>query len=407
MRQTFCRTLGVAFVYLIASGHVGSPDTWFEGDAGPYPVTVQIQPAGVVPGVAKVSVRATGASTVTIQANKFDATGGAPPPEPTAAVSGDPGLFSGKLWIMSGGSNSVTIDVIGPKGQGKVVVPIVVTAYTRLGLAKPMGIGLAAMGLFLFAGLVTIVGAATREGSLEPGAPPTPGTTRRARFAMAITSVIVVTLLFGGWKWWNAEDVNYERTMYKPLKSSVAIQETAGGRELAFSISEPSWVRRRDTTFINRGNVTSWTPLIEDHGKLMHMFVISEDQSSFVHLHPNTVDTVLFRAPLPAVPAGKYRVFADIVHESGFTHTMVSSLDVPSATSDKPAASGNPDDSWFSGAAASPSAPVKLDEGTTIRWTRRPERIVAGTSASLRFEIQDSDGSPATLDFSGLYIVRS
>ena len=398
MKRTFVRTLGVAFLYLIASGHVGSPDTWFEGDAGPYPVTVQIQPAGVVPGVAKVFVRATGATEVTVQANKFDATGGAPPPEPTVPVTGDPGLYSGKLWIMTGGSNSVTVNVIGPKGQGKVVVPIVVTAFTRLGLDKPMGIGLAAMGLFLFAGLVTIVGAATREGSLEPGAQPTPRTIRRARFAMAITSIVLVTFLVGGWKWWNAEDVGYERNMYKPLNSSVALRETPAGREVVFSIAEPSWVRRRDTAFINKGNATNWTPLIEDHGKLMHLFVISEDQSTFVHLHPATVDTVLFTAPVPALPAGKYKVFADIVHESGFTHTLVSSLEMPAGNSSNAVATGNPDDSWFSGAAVAPSATVKLDDGSTMRWTTRSERIVAGSPASLRFEIQNSDGTPATLE---------
>lgn len=398
MRRTFVRTLGVALLYLVTSGHVGSPDTWFEGTAGPYSVTVQIQPAGVVPGVAKVFVRAPGATLVTIQANKYDATGGAPPPEPTESVNGDNGAFSGKLWIMSGGSNSVTVNITGPKGQGKVVVPIVITAFTRLGLEKPMGIGLAAMGLFLFAGLVTIVGAATREGSLEPGAPPTPRTVRRARFSMAITSVIVVTLLAGGWKWWNAEDVTYEKNMYKPLKSSVALRETPAGRAIAFSIAEPSWVRRRDTAFINQGNVTNWTPLIEDHGKLMHLFLISEDQSSFVHLHPNTVDTVLFSAPVASLPTGKYRVFADIVHESGFTHTLVSSLDVPSTNSSNAAVTGNPDDSWYSGSAAAPSVTIKLDETTSMRWTGRSERIVAGVPASLRFEIQSSDGSPVTLE---------
>jgi len=104
MIRSFFRTVGVGFLYLLASAHVGSPDTWFEGNAGPYHLTVQIETAGVVPGVAKIFVRADGDAPdlVTIQANKFDATGGAPPPEPANAVAGDPGLFEGKLWMMSG-----------------------------------------------------------------------------------------------------------------------------------------------------------------------------------------------------------------------------------------------------------------------------------------------------------------
>ena len=102
MRKTFAKTAGVVFLYLIASAHVGSPDTWFEGNAGPYHVTVQVATAGVVPGVAKIYVRAVGdrPDRVTVQANKFDATGGAPPPEAATPVPGDDGMFEGKLWIM-------------------------------------------------------------------------------------------------------------------------------------------------------------------------------------------------------------------------------------------------------------------------------------------------------------------
>ena len=63
----------------------------------------------------------------------------------------------------AGGSNSVTVSVTGTKGVGTVVVPVVVVAYSRLTLDKPMGAALATMGIFLFAGLVTIVGAGVRE----------------------------------------------------------------------------------------------------------------------------------------------------------------------------------------------------------------------------------------------------
>ena len=39
-----------------ARAHVGSPDVFFEGHAGPYTVLVQVQPPDVVPGTARVSV---------------------------------------------------------------------------------------------------------------------------------------------------------------------------------------------------------------------------------------------------------------------------------------------------------------------------------------------------------------
>lgn len=395
--RAFARTVGLACLYLLASAHVGSPDTWFVGAAGPYQLTVQIEPAGVVPGVAKVYVRATGDAPdkVTVQANKFDATGGAPPPEPAPRVEGDPGLFLGKLWIMSGGSNSVTVNVSGRKGTGKVVVPVVVVAYSRLKLDKPMGAGLAAMGIFLFAGLVTIVGAAVREGSLTPGDAPPDAKRRRARTAMAITAVAGIAILAGGWRWWNSEDRAYERNMYRPLASSASIIEAGGRRMIQVAIQDSPWVQRNDTTWLRRRGGTSWSPLIEDHGKIMHLFMIREDMSAFAHLHPSTRDSVTFPAPLPPVPPGRYRVFADIVHESGFTHTLLDTVDV--AASGDTTAVGNPDDSWFAGAAAAGSM-APLDDGATVQWEKGTAPLVAGRPASLRFSVRNADGTPATLE---------
>lgn len=402
MNGTFARTLGVALLYLVASAHIGSPDTWFEGKAGAYPVTVEVQTAGVVPGIARVFVRVTGdqPSAITIQANKFDASGTAPPPEPTTPVEGDPGLYAGKLWIMSGGSNSVTIDVNGAKGPGRVIVPVVVVAYSRLQLNAPMGMGLAAMGLFLFAGLVTIVGAAIREGSLTPGEGPTSRTIKRARTAMALTSVTLIALLAGGWRWWNSEDSAYERNMYKPLPITATVGNAGPSRAIQVSIADTSWVHRSDTAWLRRNHRGTYTPLVEDHGKLMHMFVISEDMSSFVHLHPATTDSVRFLSLLPTLAPGQYRVFADIVHESGFTHTMVSPMTVPagSVTVALAVVTANPDDSWYTGPAAAPNTRVTLADGTTMEWKGGSGKLEAGNLAPLSFEIRNRDGSPAALE---------
>ena len=399
MIRTFLRTLGVAFIVVVASGHVGSPDTWFDGNAGPYQVVVQIQQAGVVPGVAKVFVRVSGGrpESVTIQANRFDASGGAPPPEPTTPSASDPGLYSGQLWMMTSGSNSVTVNVAGQEGKGSVVVPVVINAYTRLGLAAPMGIGLSAMGLFLFVGLVTIMGAAVREGPLEPGQAATDKTRKRARIAMALTSVILVALLAGGWRWWNSDDAEYERSMYKPLASTASLEDGKGGRVLVVSIADSAWVHRSDTAWLRRNDRPSWTPLVEDHGKLMHVFVISEDQSSFAHLHPESKDSAVFMSDAPPLPSGKYRVFADIVHESGFTHTLVSSLDVPATSASLPVATRDPDDSWLVAAKPNTTTAATLGDGTTIRWDRTGD-LVAGNPVPLRFEVRNSDGSPAALE---------
>jgi hypothetical protein len=45
------------FLTARAGAHVGSPNVFFEGRAGAYPVHVVIQPAEVIPGLAQISVR--------------------------------------------------------------------------------------------------------------------------------------------------------------------------------------------------------------------------------------------------------------------------------------------------------------------------------------------------------------
>src|SRR4029077_17229269 len=40
-----------------ARAHVGNPNVFFDGDAGPYPVRVIVRPPAVIPGLAEITVR--------------------------------------------------------------------------------------------------------------------------------------------------------------------------------------------------------------------------------------------------------------------------------------------------------------------------------------------------------------
>ena len=60
MRCRDPRLFLVAAIALITSAHVGSPDTYYEGAAGPYPVRVIVRTPGVVPGLAQITVRLLG-----------------------------------------------------------------------------------------------------------------------------------------------------------------------------------------------------------------------------------------------------------------------------------------------------------------------------------------------------------
>jgi hypothetical protein len=70
--------------------------------------------------------------------------------------------------------------------------------------------------------------------------------------------------------------------------------------------------------------------LVPDHGHLMHLFLIRDPGMDFlVHLHPTQESREQFVQELPSVPAGRYRVFADIVHGTGFPETETGEVVLP------------------------------------------------------------------------------
>lgn len=367
------RAFALALALLVCSAHVGSPDVYYEGSAGPYPVLVIVRLPGVVPGVAEVTVHVTGAAPerVTLFVNRYDATAAAPPPEDATRAIGDSSTFVGKAWVMTGGSNSVTVGVHGSRGSGTVIVPIVAVATRRLPLYRGLGFILGAIGIFLFVGAMSIGGAAVRESTLEPGQVPDAAHRSRARFAMVGTGVFVAGMLFGGWKWWNSTDAEFRELMYRPFETRASV---APPGQLAFAIVDSAWLERHDANYLQQRRHTQWSPLIPDHGKLMHLFLVADTGYAFAHVHPATTDTDTFHASLPPLPAGRYRVFADIVHESGFDHTLVATVDLPGG--DPAYVPSDSDDAY---SLRAPGA-----DGSSIRKLG-PDTVKVGRAAGLRF----------------------
>jgi hypothetical protein len=407
-----CIGAALAAVVLLTSGHVGSPDTWYSGNAGPYRVLVHIKAPGVIPGVADVTVHVEGDEDireVLANVNRFDAVAAAPPPERARPVRGEPNTYRVSLWVMTGGSNSFTVHVRGNRGDGAAVVPATVVAFRRLDFSGPLAWILGTMGVFLFAGLVTIVGSAVRESALPPGERPDARRRRTARVAMAGAAAVLALALFGGKKWWDSEDRAHRASMFQPLETRAEIEDGAQGRVLHFTISDTAW-RRPNVTGAPGGSPRSrFSPLVPDHGKLMHMFLIAEDLSTLAHLHPETTDTVTFVTPLPDLPPGRYRIYGDITHESGYAQSLPSSVEISAPGADARATPGaektviasRGDDSWFVGAlAGADHRVVTLDErGVILTWLRPPGAPVrVGAPAPLRFTVTDAQGNPVELE---------
>jgi hypothetical protein len=135
--------------------------------------------------------------------------------------------------------------------------------------------------------------------------------------------------------------------------------------------------------------------VIPDHNHLMHLFLISPGMERMWHLHPDRTDGGVFTDNLPPMPAGQYRVFADIVDERGFPWTLTGTTDLPEIA-------GQPllgDDSTWSGSALSPAPQgsniAHLTDGTRIVWDRPSGALKSGQAMDFTFDVQDKNGKPA------------
>lgn len=385
---------GLAAVAIVTSAHLGSPDTWFQGNAGPYPVRVVVRLPGVVPGLGQIDLTVTGEGVekVTVQPIIFDAgKEGAPPADVAQPVPGRPGAYHAELWFMRPGSFSVNVEVTGSRGTGVAVVPVAAVPDRQIAMYPWLGKLLLAVGLFLFVGAVTILGAAGSDSVTPPGQLATARSKRTGVLASVFGAGVLGLGLFGGRVWWNAVAQDSLAELYQPFRASASVAVDNGRRTLRFAITDSVWATRRAGHLWERFAVS---PLVPDHGKLMHLFLMRVgDPTSFAHLHPVSTDSITFVAGLGNLPAGSYTAYADVVHETGFPQTMVAKVEVPAAGTDS--ALSDPDDAAFIGSPT--GATVMLPDRATVTWEAKPDSLLANQEAGLTFTVKEPDGSVARL----------
>lgn len=393
------RTFLVALTLLVLApaaswAHVGSPDVVFEGNAGGFPVRVIVRPPQVVPGLAEVIVRVLkGQPTRVLIQPVFWRAGssGAPSPDEIGPVRGSPGMYSGQLWLMARGAYSVYVTVEGASGKGTVSVPVMSVATGRLAMSPALGLVLATLGVVLVAGLASIVYAAAGEGVVEPGRAIDAKRRRRARLVTAVAASVIALVLFGGARWWRAVDADYQRLMYRPLATRATIDREDGARVLHFIVVDEA------------GKPLPLDPLLPDHGKLMHLFVIdSATMHAFAHLHPLFDDTATFTTSLPPLPAGRYRLYGDVAFENGQTRTITGAVTLDGAGPATRSALGDPDDAWTVATGVTRhgggAAIASLEDGSSMEWLADSTPPRSGVATTLRFRVRDLSGAPATLE---------
>ena len=351
------------FFLTTLSAHVGSPDVFFQGKAGPYPILVAIRPPDVIPGIARIEVRALSPEVREILLTPTPMTGIAATHPPVADVAqrsaADPQVFEGSLWLMTAGSWEVHIRVSGANGAGELPVPVPAVALKIKPMQRGVSYFLIGMMVFLTVGLVAIVGAAVDS---------------HRGIAMACASVVLVLALWGGRAWWGEDDVSSKQKLFKPL--GIQLAPNAPGR-MELRVTDPGWLGLRKLD-----------DLVPDHGHLMHLFLVRWPEMDRVyHLHPDQTAPGFFETSLPSLSGGTYRIYGDIVHESGFAETAVGETMLPDAQ-------GQPvsgDD------AAGPSLPRGGYEMIWLRDKAKPGTFKQITATQLNlfsFEITGPDGKP-------------
>ena len=395
LRRRLSSLLLLTALWLTGSAHVGSTMVVQDGVAGPYGLRVLVRPPAVIPGLVDVVIRTTtpGAipASVTLQPALWRyGTKGAPAPEAAPAVPGEAGTFQTQIWIMSTGSYALHIAATGPAGSGTFIVPYTSAATATLGMPSWLGWVLAALGAFLVFGLVSVIGAASREATLAPGTMPDAPRLRRARFAAAIAFVITATLVTGGWTWWSAVEDDFRSALLRPVRAEGTVSAGAG-RTLTLTVTDSVWRLLKPGEPLRDGFST---PLIPDHGKLMHLFLVQAGgMGAVAHLHPIRKDERTFTTPLAGVPAGTYWLFADVVHESGLTRTIVDTVTVVAGES---APNVDGDDAWsMQPPTVTTAAGVLSDKATfAIALDTTPS---VGRDVVITARLTNADGTPMAL----------
>jgi hypothetical protein len=369
-----------------AFAHVGSPDVFYEGNAGPYHLLVTVRPPAVIPGVAEVEVRATSPDVKEVRVVPLRLTGPgakfAPTPDIAKRSPDDPQFYTGSLWMMGFGAWQVRVEVDGAQGKGELSVPVPALATRSSTMQKGIGTVLSVLMVVLVIGIVSIVGAGVREAQLEPGVAPPERNRKRAALVMGVTFVLVCLAVYLGGKWWDAEARDYANNIYQPVDMSATVERS--GR-LVLRLQDRGWFR-----------ADKLDDLVPDHGHLMHLYAISTPAMDRVwHLHPKQTEPATFAMDLPAMPAGRYRLYADIVHSNGIGETGTSEIAIPQISG----AAAGPDDAAGTGTSVEQADFTRrvspLSDGFRMVWVRDAHPLRTKRTELFRFRVEDANGKPA------------
>ncbi len=383
-----------------AEAHIGSPDVFYEGQVGAYTTSITIRMPPVVPGQAHIFVQMGTREPVAVSFLPLfymTSVKNAPPADAGRPVPGQPNKYEGELWLMSSGAYSIEVQIQGKAGRASIQIPVNSVATSQLPLPLFLKVLLAALGVGLVGGGAAIVAAATGEAVLPAGQ--RPGTTERLRGLVGCSAALLLfaLLLLGGSRWWGSEERIFRRHLHEGAWPDLAASARVAGSQRVLHL------------VIGAKAFASYPslPLIPDHGKLLHFFMIREpDRDSFAHLHPVRTGGKTFDVALPPLPEGEYKIFCDMtLGGSGFSGTGTASVRIPAlppASPENALVTVDRDDSWAINTRAIETVPdtdavCPVGDGLELAW-KAHGALHAQKDAAMRFEARDATGRHALLE---------
>jgi len=365
--------------------HVGSPDVYFEGAAGPYRLLVVVRMPRVIPGIADIELRSPSEELRSLRVTPVLLRGPgselSPAPDTAQRAVDERGLFRAQLWLMQRGAWKLTIAADGALGPGELAVPVGAVSTMPRPMTGALEALLLVLAALLVGGAIGIAGAAAREGSLAPGCEPTPALVRRSRRVMLAAAAVVLGAVGVGSLWWREAADQAARGVYRVPQLQAALLPP---RSISVALAPP-----RVEPWAERDGLTG---LVPDHGHVMHLFLVRDPgMDVLVHVHP-TEDGARLVQELPSMPGGRYRVFADVVYGTGFPETQVGELALP-----EDVVSGLPlgDDSLATSlplVAGPQTGDAPLAAGARMVWVDSSDRLRANEPLGLTFRVVGRDG---------------
>lgn len=393
-RSETMKTLFFLIQISMVIAHVGNPAIVYEGNAGDYPIRAVIRIPGVVPGLADITVHSLDGNInhVTTQPMKWDAgLEGSPPADKAVSMHGQPHIFTSELWLMDFGSYSINVDVNGKSGIGKVVIPVNSIATKKAVMNPVIEWTLLFFMVLLAAGFITIVGASIRESTLDPGKSADSAVLKKSRVFMGFAFLFTIAVLIGGKNWWDSIEARYYSNLFKPPETKSSVYKQRDKTVLTLEITDPLW---------KSGRIP---PIVPDHGKMMHTYIMSKDLSVFAHMHPVGEQgySDRFGLELPEFPSGEYYIYSDVTTETGFALTLLDTISLPvqiNSDSDK-TYPPDPDNSWITQLPEKPGKGqyVIFADGSRMAWLNSSKKHSPG-SVLMDFQLTGPNNQPLPLE---------